>query len=255
MQQTRIINFCMLQTKFFLVSHIHFGETMKREIHKWWSPNLQKEMEIVVYGHFGYALLLFPTAAADYLEYERFHLIDSIRDFINNGTIKAFSINSINNESWLNKNLPPAQKAIRHQQYNQYVVDEVIPFINAECKGNVPKVVSGASLGALHSANTFFRRPDLFDGVIAMSGVYDLKTYSEGYFDDNVYFNSPIYYLPNLNDEKILTLLRNKNIVIASGQGAYEDPSSSKRLSDILHEKEIPHWLDLWGNDMTHDWP
>jgi len=76
---------------------------MRREIHKWWSPNLNKEMEIVVYGHYGYALLMFPTAAADYLEYERFELIDSIAPFINDGKLKAFSVNSINSESWLNK--------------------------------------------------------------------------------------------------------------------------------------------------------
>ena len=89
---------------------------MRREIHKWWSPNLNKEMEIVVYGHYGYALLMFPTAAADYLEYERFQLIDSIAPFINDGKLKAFSVNSINSESWLNNNMHPSHKAIRHQQ-------------------------------------------------------------------------------------------------------------------------------------------
>ncbi|MFB3057638.1 MAG: esterase, partial [Ignavibacteriaceae bacterium] len=89
---------------------------MHREIHKWRSPNLNKDMEIVIYGHYGYALLMFPTAAADYLEYERFLLIDAITPFINEGKLKAFSINSINNESWLNRNMHPSHKAIRHQQ-------------------------------------------------------------------------------------------------------------------------------------------
>ncbi len=228
---------------------------MHREIHKWWSPNLNKDMEIVVYGHYGYALLMFPTAAADYLEYERFHLIDSISQYIDDGTLKAFSINSINNESWLNRNMHPAHKAIRHQQYNRYITEEVVPFIHNHCKQHVPIVTTGASLGAFHSANTFFRRPDLFAGVIAMSGTYDIKSYTDGFYDDNCYFNSPVDYLPNLDDEWHLSRMRQSSIIIASGQGAYEDPSSSRKLSDILNAKSVQHWLDLWGFDITHDWP
>jgi esterase/lipase superfamily enzyme len=227
---------------------------MKKEIHKWFSSNLQKELNIAVYGHYGYALLMFPIAGADFLEYERFNLIDSISGHINSGTLKAFSINSIDNESWLNKNLPPADKASRHQQYNNFVIEEIIPFIRENCKGEVPVITAGASLGAFHAANTFFRRPDLFLGLIAMSGIYDLKYYTDGYFDDMCYFNSPVDYLPGLTDKFILAQMKNKNIIIASGQGAYEDPDASKQLSDILHSKNIPHWLDLWGDDMTHDW-
>jgi esterase/lipase superfamily enzyme len=228
---------------------------MQREIHKWNSKNLHKDMEIAVYGHYGYALLMFPTAGSDYLEYERFYLIDSIADFINGGAVKVFSINSINNESWMNNNMHPAEKAKRHEQYNKYVIEEVIPFIQEHCNGEVPLVTSGASLGAFHAANTFFRRPDLYAGLIAMSGIYDLKHYTGGYFDDTCYFNSPVDYLPGLTDEGIITEIRHKSIIIACGLGAYEDPDASKQLSDILHSKNIPHWFDLWGEDMTHDWP
>jgi esterase/lipase superfamily enzyme len=228
---------------------------MRREIHKWWSQSLQKDMEIVVYGHYGFALLMFPTAAADFLEYERFQLIDSLYHHIDRGKIKVFSINSINMESWLNRNMHPAHKAIRHQQYNDYIYNEVVPFVKSFSSPETPIITTGASLGAFHAANTLFRRPDLFQGVIAMSGTYDLKKYTDGYYDDNCYFNSPDDYLPNLTDENILSQLRTKSIIIASGQGPYEDPESSRRISGILHSKGIQHWLDLWGYDMRHDWP
>jgi len=228
---------------------------MHREIHKWYSPSLNKEMEIAVYGSYGYALLMFPTAAADFLEYERFHLIDSISHHIDSGKIKVFSINTVNSESWLNNSMYPPHKSIRHGQFNNYVVSEVVPFIQNSCNGLIPIVTTGASVGAYHAANTFFRRPDIFSGVIAMSGVYDLKYYTKGYYDDNVYFNSPLDYLPNTKDLTQLQQMRKSSIVIASGQGDYEDPSSSRMLSDILHSKNIPHWLDLWGNDIKHDWP
>ena len=229
---------------------------MHREIHSWWSSRMNQEMPIAVYGHYGFALLMFPTAAADFLEYERFYLIDTIADFINAGKVKVFSINSLGNEGWFNDNLPPQHRSYRHQQYNEYVVNEVVPFIHHHCHDRVLTINSGASVGALHSVNMLFRRPDLFDGTIAMSGHYDLQYYTRGYYDDNVYFNSPKAYMPNLTDEHILNALRHKqHIYILSGQGAYEAPHSSRDLSGILSSKGIPHHLDLWGHDMTHDWP
>ena len=230
---------------------------MHREIHKWWSPNLNREMEIAVYGKGGKsALLMFPTAAADYLEYERFYLIESISPYIENEKIRAFSINSINSESWLNDEMHPEYKSVRHTQFNDYVIKEVVPFIYQVCGEGFPIITTGASFGALHAANTFFRRPDLFHGTIAMSGSYDLKDYAKGYYDENVYFNSPVDYLSNLEDQSVLdTIKSRKHIYITTGQGSYENPEASKNLSNVLNIKGIEHELDLWGYDIPHDWP
>ncbi len=229
---------------------------MQREIHQWWSPSLGKDMPIVVYGDWGIPLLMFPTAAADYLEYERFNMIKAISHHIDSGKFKVFSIDSINSESWMNSHMHPAHKATRHQQYNQYIENEVIPFIHNHCQGQIRPITTGISFGALHAANVLFRRPDLFDGGILMSGSYDLKRYADGYFDDNIYFNSPVDFLPNLNDEWHLTQLRGKqHIHIVAGQGDYEAPDRSRELAGILWGKGIPAELDLWGHDMGHDWP
>jgi esterase/lipase superfamily enzyme len=229
---------------------------MRREVHTWHSPHLDKPMEIAVYGHWGFALLMFPTAGADYLEYERFHLIDDMAPLIDGGKVKVFSINSINNESWLNDHVPPPYRAVRHQQFNQYVMEEVVPFIRNTTSDATMILTAGASLGAFHAANTLFRRPDVFAGVIAMSGCYDIKPYAAGYYDDNCYFNSPVDYLPNLTDETILLQLRSKHhIYILSGQGEYEAPERSVELARILGAKGIAHHLELWGHDVPHDWP
>lgn len=229
---------------------------MRRDITTWWSPNLDKDMEIVAYGHFGTAMLMFPSAAADYLEYERFKLIETIQPFIEASKIKVYSINSINSESWLNDKMHPREKAIRHQQYNQYIVEEVVPFIYRDCDGPTPIITCGVSLGALHAANSYFRRPDVFDGVIAMSGIYDLKAYSKGYFDEDCYFNSPMDYLPNMDDPYWLNQLRAKeHVYFVSGKGAYEDPSASVAIGEVLQAKNIPHEVDLWGYEWGHDWP
>jgi esterase/lipase superfamily enzyme len=231
---------------------------MQRVIDGWHSPSLNKYMEIVTYGHYGFPLLLFPTAAADFLEYERFLLIDAIAGQIDAGKVKVFSINSINAESWLNRQVHPHYKGLRQAQYNGYVTEEVVPYIWNSCQGQVGIITCGASLGAFHAVNQLLRRPDLFDGTIAMSGAYDIRGYyrSEGYHDDNIYFNNPVDYLPQLNDDYYLPMLQQKqHIHILTGQGNYESPDASRRLSALLSMKGIPHELDIWGYDMPHDWP
>ena len=229
---------------------------MQRFIDGWHSPRLNKHMEIVTYGHYGFPLLMFPTAAADYLEYERFYVIDSIKDEIEAGKVKVFSINSINRESWMNKNMHPHDRAIRQQQYNGYITEEVAPYIWNSCNGRLGIITTGASLGGYHCANQLLRRPDLFDGMIAMSGNFDIANFTDGYYDENVYFNDIFAYLPRLGDDHFLPMLRQKkHIHIVSGQGNYEMPDASRRMSQALWDKGIPNELDLWGFDMPHDWP
>jgi esterase/lipase superfamily enzyme len=213
-------------------------------------------MPIAVYGNYGFALLLMPTAAADYLEYERFQLMDAIAPFVDAGRVKVFSINSINNESWLNDNMNPRDKAIRHNQFNDYVFNEVVPFVKNNTSMETSIITCGASFGALHSANLFFKRPDIINGCIAMSGVYDLTEYTKGYFDDDVYFNSPIHYIPNLTDHNILEQIRRSgHIHLVTGSGEYEDPEANKRFGGVLYNKNIWYELDIWGNEWRHDWP
>ncbi len=226
-----------------------------RHLHTWFSTTLQKEMPVAVYGHYGFALLLVPTAAADYLEYERFQLIHSLWPFIESGKVKVFSIDSINRESWMDPSVPPQQAIDRHRQWNQYIYEEVVPFVRSQTSPETPLIVSGASFGALHSANLFFQRPDLFDGIIAMSGVYNLMEYTKGFYNEDVYFNSPAHYVPNLNDESILHQIhQSKHIHIFSGSGSYEDPQASRDFANILYEKGICYELDIWGHEWKHDW-
>ncbi len=229
---------------------------MDRRTTSWYSHNLGREMPLVAYGHAGFPLLMFPTAAADYLEYERFLLVDAIKEQIEAGRVRAYSINSVNRYSLLNDKASPPEKAELLTRYDRYIVEEVLPLIRNECGADARPITTGASLGAFLSANAYFRHPDLFRGVIAMSGSYDIRSYLKGYTDDNVYFNNPADYLRNLNDDYHLPLLRRADsIYIVSGQGAYEAPERSRDLSHLLNSKGVPHYLELWGHDVNHDWP
>ena len=229
---------------------------MRREITSWYSPALRKEMPIASYGHYGFALLLIPTAAADYLEYERFQLIQALEPMINSGKLRVFSIDSINKESWLNYQMEPAHRAIRHNDFNHYVFNEVVPFIRNATSNETFIYTCGASLGALHSMNLFCKRPDIINGTIAMSGVYDLTEYTRGFYDEQVYYNSPIHYIPNLNDSFYLDKLKaSHHIHIYTGSGEFEEPDGSRRFASVLYNRGIWCDLDIWGPDMRHDWP
>jgi esterase/lipase superfamily enzyme len=248
--------FCAFLQVSGLISLTKKPSPMQKVEFGWHSPAVNKHMPIVTYGHYGFALLLVPTAAADFLEYERFKLIDALAPHIEAGKCKVYSINSLNNESWMNKPMNGAHKAIRQNQWNQYVWNEVVPYIRNSSSPDTKIIVAGASFGALHSMNLFLKRPDLLNGVIAMSGVYNLMEYTDGYYDEQVYFNSPAHYMPNLTDHWYLDRIRQSgHIHIFSGSGPYEAPDAAREFAGILYNKGIWYELDVWGQEWKHDWP
>lgn len=228
-----------------------------RRVDGWRSPALHVHMPIVAYGDRGRPLLLFPTAAADFLENERFFLVKSVEPFLLQGRIRLFSIDSINRHAWMDGALPVAEQARRQALFMTYVEDEVVPHMQRVCGDAERRIgTTGASFGAFHAANSLFRRPDLFDTVIGMSGFYDLaQDYLRGYSDDNCYYNNPAWYLPGLTGRALDLLRARCRIIMVSGQGAHESPDASRRMSEILSRKGIAHVLDLWGHDVNHDWP
>ncbi len=229
---------------------------MDRRIDYWHSPRIGIDMPIVAYGWAGPPLLMMPTATADFLEYERFGMINTLAPFIDAGRVRVYSVSSVNQYSLFDYNQAPNIRTALLTAYDEYITQEAIPWIrNHSGDPWAMPVVTGISMGGYTSANTFLKHSDIFRGLIAMSGSYDIRSYFGGYYDDNLYFNNPIDYLPNLNDDYHLSRLRNRSIILYTGQGAFEDPPRTYHLSDLLHAKGIGHWLDVWGHDVNHDWP
>jgi esterase/lipase superfamily enzyme len=231
---------------------------MKTEYHNWYSRSLEQEMALKSYGYFGKPVLVFPAQGGRFFDFENFGMIDAVESFIETGRIKMFCVDSIDNQSWANWNVHPADRALRHEQYDQYITQEVVPFIREQCgdfQGGM--MTTGASMGAYHAANFFFRHPDIFNAVIAISGVYQLKMFVGDYMDEIVYLNSPINFLPKLDDSWYLDRYRESEIIFCCGQGAWEDEmiSDSQTIKQILDAKRIPNWVDFWGYDVNHDWP
>jgi len=231
---------------------------MQIEYHKWYSSRLGRDMELKVYGWYGKPMVVFPAQGGRFWDWEDFGMTNACQAFIESGKIKVFTVDSVDKESWANWNAHPADRAIRHEQYDQYITQEVVPFIRHHCNFASEKFIStGVSMGGYHSSNFFFRHPDVFDTVISLSGLHRLNHFIGDYMDDNVYYNSPIYYLPNMTDNYYLDLYRQSKIILCCGKGAWEEEmiADAHQMQQVLDSKNIPAWVDFWGNDVNHDWP
>ncbi len=228
---------------------------MHTEYHSWHSHRIGHEMRLKVYGHYGRPLLVFPCAGGTFHEFEDFGMLDIVREHVEQGRLKIFCVDSIDNEAILRKDGHMGDNVYRHEAYDSYIVNEVAPFIRNHCQSNCKIALTGNSMGAYHSVNFLLRHPDVFDACIALAGIYSLRQVVGDYFDQNVYFNSPVDYLPNLNDPWFLDQIRQARIIICTGQGAWEYPEDTFRLKQLFEEKGIPAWVDLWGHDVNHDWP
>jgi esterase/lipase superfamily enzyme len=224
---------------------------MIREYHHWFSPYLGRNMEFLVFGHAGAKVLVFPTRDGRFYEYENLRIVEALKHKIVAGQLQLFCVDSIDHETFYCFWNTPADRIRRHMQFEKYILNEIVPFMNA--KNPDPCLIShGCSLGAYHAANIVFRHPHLFKKLVAFSGRFDLtmevesfKNLLDGHYDDDVYFNTPTHFLPNLDCKKQLKALREMHIVLVIGN---QDPflANNHNLSHILTEKGIMHELHEW---------
>jgi len=228
---------------------------MRRDERRWLSGHLGHDMDLIVYGHAGQPLICFPSQDGRVGDWEGFGMVDCVADLIEDGRLMMIAVDGIDWQSWTNKSAPVHERARRHNAYHHYICEEVVPFARAET-GHDLAWGTGCSMGAFHAANFFFRRPDLFSSVIAMSGLYQPRLFVGEFSDDDVYFNSPLYYLPELRDPGHLELYRRSRIVFCVGQGAWEEESlaDTHQLQELLHAKGVPATFDYWGHDVEHHW-
>lgn len=230
---------------------------MKEEYYKLWSQSLGRDMEFKVYGHAGKPILVFPSACGRFYEFEDFGMVGAVSPLLEAGKIRLYTVDSVDCEAWLAHWMYPGDRGRRHDQYENYVLREFIPFMRDHSGTTGKSMTTGCSMGAYHAANFFFKHPQHFDGVIALSGLYGPEYFVGNYRDDAVYFNFPLCYLPRLTDLVYLELYRQSQIIICVGQGAWEEDSlrETRALEADLRALNVPAWIDYWGADVNHDWP
>lgn len=215
--------------------------------------------EVVAYGSWGRPLLVFPSEQGRCFDYENNGMIGAIADLIDGGRVKVYCVDSFDAGSWTNDELPLEERAKRHGAYESWIVDDVVPFIEADCGGPQETIVTGSSFGAYHAANLCLKRPDLFPLALCLSGVYDVGHLGWGDKGDAVYFNNPMDYVAHMNGDHLDWVKSKASLLLVAGQGMWEDTTgaleSTRRFASVLDGKGIRCELDLWGHDVPHDWP
>ncbi|HEY4323066.1 MAG TPA: alpha/beta hydrolase-fold protein [Mucilaginibacter sp.] len=225
---------------------------MNREYHKWYSPWLQRDMELLVLGHGGRAVLFFPTRMARFYDYENWHVIDAVKDKVCAGELHFFCVDSVDIESFYNQQVLPIERITRHIQYEQYILKEVLKLMHEKNEGDYFEV-AGCSMGAFHAVNLAFKHPTIFKKVVGMSGRYDLtkeiqdfKDLFDGFTNEDIYFNMPQQFVTNLDEPAILNAIKDIEIILAIGE---TDPflKSNQEFSHLLSNKGIPNQLKIWA--------
>ncbi len=225
---------------------------MHREHHKWHSPRLNREMELNIWGHAGARLLVFPTSQGRYYEFSDRGLIDVVADSIHRGWLQVYCVDSVDAESWYAYHKPPADRARRHAQYDAYLVNEVLP-LSRQKNPNPFLITLGCSFGGYHAVTFGLKHPTLVSRVLCLSGLCDIRGFTDGFYGDDVYFHNPVDFIPNEHDGHRLDALRRQDIILAVGR---DDRlcSGNERLSSVLWAKGIGNALRLWDG-WSHDWP
>ena len=229
------------------------SKSMNREYHKCRSSRLGREMELLVFGHAGLPVLVFPTSGGRFYEFEDRGMIAALSGKIDAGLLQFFCVDSVNDESWYNRQAPPRQRIARHTQYEEYLLHELLPLLRQQNRD--PRLMTlGLSFGGYHAVNLALRHPEIVSGFISLSGAFDLTGFLDGYYDENCYFHLPTHYLPRLADPRFLDRFRRNRFVLATG---WDDQclNQNQNLDRILNEKGIPHEFHVWDLPNSHDWP
>ncbi len=232
--------------------------------HKEYSQNLRRDMEFKVFGHAGKCVLAFPAQDGRFYDYENFKMVETIADELETGRVQLFCVDCLDAESFSAEGGDHGWRIGQYEDYYRYICDELVPRIHqisAQTSGITrtdKPITTGCSMGATHAMNFFCRRPDLFDGTLSMSGIYEAGFFFPGYTDSRIYDNSPLDFLPNLpHDHPYLGMYRNSKIYVTIGQGRWENECrpNTDRLRDAFAALGINNAVfDYWGHDVDHDW-
>jgi esterase/lipase superfamily enzyme len=225
---------------------------LHREDLHWVSPNLGMKMEFLWFGNWGRPVVIFPTSAARFYEAEDFGLIRALEGKIEAGQIQVCCPDTVNLESWYNRRIHPGHRVRLHDRYDRYLADELVPFVRHRAQRD-DIAFYGASFGAYHAMNFACRHPELAKSVIAFSGVFDIHSYLDGYWDDLCYFHCPTAYLPNLDDGWLHRLSR-LQLVVATGEHDHL-ADTNREFIDLLQRRGIPVHGEIWRGQFGHDWP
>ena len=226
---------------------------MTRDYHRWYSRSLNRDMELLVFGHGGMPYIVFPSSMGAFFEFEDRGMVQAVAEKLDRGWLQLVCVSSVDSESWYAKRQHPRQRIDRHLQYESYLLTDVVPLIR-QINPSPAIGVTGCSFGAYHAMTLALRHPYTFTSCVTMGGAYDITQFLDGYADSDAYLLNPPAFLPGLGDAHYLDQYRRNKFVLATGEWDI-CRKANEDFSGLLGAKGIPHSLHVWGFGSKHDWP
>ena len=223
---------------------------------KWYSHNLNRDMEYKVYGNKGIPFIYFPTQFKRFYEAEDEGVIETLAYYIETEKIFVIAVDNIDIESLSNfASWDKRKRLLRQEEYYNYIINELYPTVKAKYKFKTLPICLGMSFGAFEASNMLIRQPKLFGGAFLMSGIYKITYFINDYYDEIAFLNCPLDSINLLKDEKYLNLLRSKKIIVVVSSGAYEEESLKEtyELEEAMKNKAIPACFYYWTNNYPHN--
>jgi esterase/lipase superfamily enzyme len=222
---------------------------------RWYSGRLQQDITVMRWGAVGTPVLVFPSAGGDAGEIERHGLVDACGPLLAEGRVKLYSVDSVAGQAMVTKAGSAEHRMWLLNQFHECVRREVVPAIHADLGGQAIDVITaGASIGAFNAVAVLCRYPDVFGAAIGMSGSYRIERFYDEAWSQDLFYSAPLQFVPGLEGPQ-LDRLRQRWVVLASGEGEWEDVGESWRMAEVLGAKGIPNRVDNWGPDWDHQWP
>jgi esterase/lipase superfamily enzyme len=226
---------------------------MNRQYHRWYSRSLNRDMEMLVFGHAGAPVLVFPSSMGAFFEYEDNGMVRALAEKLARGWLQLYCVSSVDGESWYNRAAHPRNRVRRHLQYEDYILNDVVPLVR-HLNHHAGIGVTGCSFGAYHAMVFALRHPYTFNICVTMGGAFDITQFLDGYFDEDCYFLNPPSFLVHLSDDYYLDQFRRNKWVLVTGEHDI-CRAATESFSGLLHHKGVPHSLHVWGHGSKHDWP
>jgi esterase/lipase superfamily enzyme len=225
-----------------------------KAVERWFSDRLQDEITLIRWGTFGRPVLILPSAGGDAEEIERNGLVDACGQLLAEGRIKLYSVDSVAGQAMMTKRGSPEHRLWLLNQFHECIRREVVPAIHADLGGQDMDVIAGgASIGAFNAVAVLCRYPEAFSAAIGMSGSYRVERFYDEAWSQDLYFSAPLQFLPSLDGAQ-LEQLRQRFVILASGEGRWENVGETWKMASALGAKGIPNRVDNWGTEWDHEW-
>jgi esterase/lipase superfamily enzyme len=218
------------------------------------SPDLGRRAHLWAFGESGSPLVVFPSNAGVAHEWQKSGMIDALAPLLARGRLKIYCPETNVSRSFSGDG-SVEQRIAHHRAYERFVLGTLVPFVRQDCRSPRAAIITaGCSVGALYATLFALKHPETFTRALGLSGRYRTNRFFDGRGGEQVYFDDPLAFVPNLHGDPLQRIRAHTHVTLVVGRGPAERgciPETAE-LGAWLRRKGIPSHVAFWGEDSDH---